>query len=137
MIQLTPTIALPKEEIEINAIRSQGAGGQNVNKVASAIHLRLNIHASSLPVQIKRRLLQLPDRRISREGVIVIKAQRYRDQEKNRQDALQRLKSILNQAANSNKKRILTRPPKASIRRRLDAKNRRGQQKALRRKVLD
>jgi ribosome-associated protein len=137
MIQVTPSIGFSEQEIEINAIRSQGAGGQNVNKVSSAIHLRFDIHASSLPDWVKQRLLQLSDRRINREGVIVIKAQRHRDQEKNRQDALQRLQFLIHLVVTPQKKRLPTRPSKASVRRRLDAKKRRGQRKALRRKVED
>lgn len=136
-LKITSNISIPDHEIQYNPIHAQGAGGQNVNKVASAIHLRFDIHTSSLPDLIKQRLLRLSDRRISRDGVIVIKAQSYRDQEKNRQDALRRLMSLVDKVAVSQKKRLPTRPSKASVRRRLDAKNQRGRQKALRRKVLD
>ncbi|MES9851218.1 MAG: alternative ribosome rescue aminoacyl-tRNA hydrolase ArfB [Candidatus Thiodiazotropha sp. L084R] len=136
-LSITKLISIPENEIEFNAIRAQGAGGQNVNKVSSAIHLRFDIHASSLPEQIKQRLLKLSDNRISRDGIVVIKAQRYRDQDKNRHDALQRLRSMVNLAIATQKKRKPTRPTKSSVRRRLDAKNRRAQQKTLRRKVID
>ncbi|MES9830861.1 MAG: alternative ribosome rescue aminoacyl-tRNA hydrolase ArfB [Candidatus Thiodiazotropha sp. LLP2] len=136
-LSITKLISIPENEIEFNAIRAQGAGGQNVNKVSSAIHLRFDIHASSLPEQIKQRLLKLSDNRISRDGIVVIKAQRYRDQDKNRHDALQRLRSMVNLAVATQKKRKPTRPTKSSVRRRLDAKNRRAQQKTLRRKVID
>ncbi|MES9930240.1 MAG: alternative ribosome rescue aminoacyl-tRNA hydrolase ArfB [Candidatus Thiodiazotropha sp. 6PDIVS] len=136
-LSITKLISIPENEIEFNAIRAQGAGGQNVNKVSSAIHLRFDIHASSLPEQIKQRLLKLSDNRISRDGIVVIKAQRYRDQDKNRHDALQRLRSMVNLAVATQKKRKPTRPTKSSVRRRLDAKKRRAQQKTLRRKVID
>ncbi|MES9940245.1 MAG: alternative ribosome rescue aminoacyl-tRNA hydrolase ArfB [Candidatus Thiodiazotropha sp. 6PLUC2] len=136
-LSITKQISIPENEVEFNAIRAQGAGGQNVNKVSSAIHLRFDIHASSLPGLIKERLLKLSDNRISRDGIIVIKAQRYRDQDKNRHDALQRLRSMVELAVVAQKKRKPTRPTKSSVRRRLDAKNRRAQQKTLRRKVID
>ncbi|MEJ2620227.1 MAG: alternative ribosome rescue aminoacyl-tRNA hydrolase ArfB [Candidatus Thiodiazotropha sp.] len=130
-------IKIPDTEIQWSAIHAQGSGGQNVNKVASAIHLRFDIKASSLPEQVKQRLLTCADRRISRDGVVVIKAQRFRDQEKNRRDALLRLESMISSALVLPKKRIKTRPSKASVRRRLDSKSRRSQQKVMRRKVLE
>jgi ribosome-associated protein len=130
-------IEIPDSEIEWSAIYAQGSGGQNVNKVASAVHLRFDIEASSLPDKVKQRLLSRRDRRISRDGVVVIKAQRYRDQDKNRRDAIERLYTMISSAMISPKKRHKTRPTKASVQRRLDSKNRRGKQKALRRKVLE
>ncbi|MCG8486658.1 MAG: aminoacyl-tRNA hydrolase [Chromatiales bacterium] len=136
-LSISDKIEIPDTEIQWSAIHAQGSGGQNVNKVASAIHLRFDIKASSLPVPIKQRLLARADSRISRDGVVVIKAQRYRDQEKNRRDALQRLHAMISSAMVSPKKRFKTRPTKASVRRRLEAKNRRSKQKALRRKVSE
>ncbi len=133
---ISNNVSLPEEEIELHAIRSQGAGGQNVNKVSSAIHLRFDIAASSLPDFYKQRLLALKDRRISTEGVIVIKAQRFRTQEKNRDDALQRLRELIRSVAATQKKRIATKPTRGSQQRRLDSKTRHSQQKKLRGKVV-
>ncbi|MES9974129.1 alternative ribosome rescue aminoacyl-tRNA hydrolase ArfB [Candidatus Thiodiazotropha sp. LNASS1] len=134
-LAISRNVTIPDSEIEISAVRSQGSGGQNVNKVASAIHLRFDITASSLPERYRQRLLKLSDKRINKDGVVIIKAQRYRDQERNRQDALDRLQRLIARVLAKPKKRIPTKPTKASNRRRLDSKTRRGRQKALRRRV--
>lgn len=128
-----PPSNVPPEEVELTAIRAQGTGGQNVNKVASAIHLRFDIKASSLPDHIKARLLSLDDRRLTRDGVLVIKAQRFRNQEQNRDDALARLNELVAAASRVTKARVATRPTKGSRQRRLDNKKSRSQTKSLRR----
>ncbi len=135
MLTITPAIQLPEDELEFTAIRAQGAGGQNVNKVSSALHLRFDIAASSLSEVVKERLLASNDRRISKEGVLIIKAQRHRTQEKNRADALERLTEIIRQASHVPATRRPTRPSRAARQRRMDDKNRRGQIKALRGRV--
>lgn len=130
-------IRIPIEEIELKAIRAQGPGGQNVNKVSSAIHLRFDIHASSLPEHIKTALMKLPDKRITTDGAIVIKAQQFRTQEQNRMDALRRLDELVAAAAEKPKVRRETKPSYSARQKRMDNKSQRSTIKSLRRKLTD
>ena len=134
---INQNLSIPDNEIALSAIRSQGAGGQNVNKVASAIHLRFDIHKSSLPSHYKQRLLNAKDSRINKDGIIVIKAQQWRTQEKNRQDALQRLQNLIIDENKVQKIRRATKPSKGAKKRRLENKTNRSKTKSLRAKVND
>jgi len=135
MLKITNSVHIPLSEIDFDAIRAQGSGGQNVNKVSSAVHLRFDIRRSSLPAFYKERLLAFNDRRINNDGVIIIKAQKFRSQDKNRADAMQRLAELIIKATVVHKSRRVTKPSRSSQKRRMDSKTKRSKVKNLRGKI--
>jgi len=137
VLQITDTLSLPLEQISLSATRSQGAGGQHVNKTSSAIHLRFDIQASSLPEELKQRLLKIADQRTTVDGVVVIKAQQHRSQEQNREAALERLRLLIAKAAHVPRTRRATKPSRGAKAKRVDSKTQRGRVKTLRRSVDD
>lgn len=135
-LHISSGLSLPENEIMISAVRSGGPGGQNVNKVSSAVHLRFDIPSSSLPEDLKQRLLHIRDGRVTRAGILVIKAQRFRSREMNREDAVNRLKEFIMQGtAQAHTERLFTRPTRASKKRRIESKIKRGKLKSLRRRI--
>lgn len=134
-LKISSQVSIPLAQIELQPIRAQGAGGQNVNKVSSAVHLRFDFESSSLPESYKENLRKLRDQRVTREGVIILKAQRFRSQEKNREDALERLRALLQAAGSIRKHRKPTRPTRSSQKKRVDSKTKRGQLKSQRARV--
>lgn len=134
-LHISNQVSISNHEIDISFIRSQGSGGQNVNKVSTAVHLRFDIKASSLPMIYKEKLLKLNDHHITSDGIIIIKAQRFRSQDKNREDARQRLVTIIQKSMLVQKKRRVTKPTRSAKKRRMDNKSKRGQQKVQRRKI--
>ncbi|MHC3994333.1 alternative ribosome rescue aminoacyl-tRNA hydrolase ArfB [Thiomicrolovo sp. ZZH C-3] len=137
MLTISNNVSLDEDEIEIEAIRAQGSGGQKVNKTSAAIHLRFDIAASSLPEFYKERLLALKESRITKEGIVVIKSQQHRSREQNKEEALERLVELIKSVNVSKKKRIATKPTKGSVKKRLQTKKRHGEKKKLRGKVAD
>ena len=137
MLRITAALSIAESEIDFSAIRAQGSGGQNVNQVSTAIHLRFDIKASSLAEQYQRKLLRANDQRINKQGVIIIKAQSFRSQEKNRADAIDRLLRTIRDILTEKKPRFATKPSKTSQRKRMDTKTKRGKAKSLRGKVLE
>ncbi len=135
MLKISNTVTLAESEIEFSAIRAQGSGGQKVNKVSAAIHLRFDIAASSLPEFYKERLLELKDKRITKDGIIVLKSQQHRSQEQNRDEALERLVELIKSVNVVQKRRVATKPTKGSVRRRMESKKKTAQKKKMRGKV--